>query len=463
MTPHKVLRALRQRIFPNDTGGEKLAQDPHTDFVLSFVRDTGQYDSTTSIQSCLDVDFENENLLSGIQKHLSGSPASDLNSGQFFGLTQTQAAKHNATASRTTGDWTSADLKDCLASSKIEMKFPGGIDLIVSKYGLRDFTDEAEFVAAVEAIKSRLAPKGRFLYVAKKSHYRKWLYSHAVKWRRDPVQILFDIFGEPRTRPSESYFAYAFENNAAKSSDPGVIPTEVTFHFPDRNPQTIKTYFDHQLRSRILISKRRLERGAGSTNSAGAEDQKSSLICQMHFCPTPLARVRLTDAVDLDAVGSHNIEFQPNAFRRSKSFIQRANELCEKDYEHVVLGGSLDDWILNRQTGQTVVDRDEFASRFDWFVEFLSRYQPGTSHFLFAFPNADYRLPTGKGVHSRTAAEPFKAYIEKICDRYGAKFYDVSPAQAPLSQRLVGAQLKHYRRCMSQDVNHHLSQILLSR
>jgi SAM-dependent methyltransferase len=361
--------------------------------------------------SCIDIGCGQGELLHYLMNR-AGALASTANQpDRFLGVDISRVAIQQAEEKWPSCTWVVDSFQDMVRNGTVAERYPEGVDLIVNKAGLTKVESEEEFVWIHESIRALLADQGCFLYIWSRKFYRKWLSNNTVGWKRDPLQIVFDVFGEPcyLHNPSKYVFLYGGEGHCPPANP---FPVRAHFDFDGGRSRSIPLYYDHQLRGRADLA-------LGSRKQSAARAHDHALIGGAGI---PLKRsfnspIRRFANKHLPA----GIDFESLEFpiRNSRSLVERVQEFCTGKHTHLIVGGSFTDWNIDPDTGQHYTDPDEFRSRIRWFTQYVLRHQNGRLLFLFRYTKND--SATSEDVEG---AGQFRKIMSSIAQEFDVETYD---------------------------------------
>ncbi len=369
--------------------------------------------------SCIDIGCGQGALLDHIYSCSRKVGGDRIKPERFLGVDISKVAIDQCENANPSLAWVVDSFQGYAEAADPASRFPDGVDLIVNKAGLTKVGSEDEFENIFLSIRNLLSDSGHFLFTCSKPFYRKWLSANATDWRREPIQIAFDIFGEPQYLTDETRYILLFSKRTPDLKD--AYPAAVEFEFEDGSKSRIDTYFDLDIRRRVELATG-LPHPRGSTRL-----NKVTLLSDMNFAANPDIRVSSSYAIPQIRGKGLKVHRLRRPLNSSKSLILRANEFCGVKCSHVLLGGSLNDWLVSSDTGQPHVDPDEFEARLDWFFSFLKRHQSAHVTFLTAFPIGERHHPTSGDLYSESAAQPFKETLRNLTKAHGVQFADVTP------------------------------------
>jgi SAM-dependent methyltransferase len=396
--------------------------------------------------SCLEIGCGQGELLAAVYQRCEQLAGARLDPCAFLGVDMSRAAisqcerKHPALA------WVIDSFQGYLRHADLVQRFGSGCDLVLNKGGLTKVGSEAEFEWVAERIKAALAPGGHFLWLIGKRFYTRWASIHTRGWKRDPVQILHDCFGEPHPVPDDTRVILLFRNGAWREAR-APEPRTVEFELAGAPRRAIDVYFDPEVRERVRLA------------ASPPQRARAVLLADLIFQPAPRVALPLGHAVgrrDLPGLTLHELR---RPLRSSRALVERATQICSVPCDSLVLGGSFSDWLVDASSGQTHVDVDEFEARLDWFLGFARDNGLRRVAMVIAFPAAEARDARTGEVHSPAAAEPFRAAIKARAAAHGARFIDVTPAPPAAPLRWLGLGHLAGRRRLGRDVSRAVAQL----
>jgi SAM-dependent methyltransferase len=383
------------------------------DWINKTLIDLFNTKSLIEIESCLDVGCGQGELL----QYLWANFRTDKNSNSgksFIGVDISGVAIQQCEDKFKHLSWAQDSIQEFLKSEFASDVFPTGIDLIINKAGITKVNSENEYSELISLIYKNLSKNGSFLFSLSKNFYKKWISSNTLGWSKDPIQIIFDIFGQPLRVPSESKFLFIF-SKVPDLHNVKSFPSEVEFEFHESRTKSIPIYFDHDLRDRVEIS---------LSNESTAIPKDSLLASELNF-NFGAEKLNLSGQLSKKIGSNTKFTLVNKPIRSSRSLTNRISEFCLEKHESVFLGGSFKDWLYDSESQQTFIDIDEFEARVNWALKFLRKHQPGKIIFALGFPIGEEALKSGM-ISSETAAQPFAEITEKICRNLDINFVNLN-------------------------------------
>jgi len=359
--------------------------------------------------SCLDIGCGQGQVLMHVADALKPR-IENLDPARFVGVDLSDVAIGQCEKRRPDLAWAIDTYQNFVTHEIFRQSFGDGVDLIINKGGFTYVAGEGEYTETMQRTREALAPGGRFLFIKNRSFYEKWSRSRASYWKRDPLQIIFDTFGEPASYPNKAYYVYLFTRDGAAESGEA-HPQEVEFGFEDGAQLTRGIYYDLNARRRALASAREDADGIGLTNI------RLELGPDCRINPTRSIRKALgrhAQVIDIDATT-----------RTSKSFIDQSTAYFDTPARRFVVGGSLQDWLVDPASAQTMVDPDEFAVRMNWFFKTLRDQSKEQPVFMTALPIFEGASKDGLR-YSRRAAARFRDITQQCANENDVAFIDLS-------------------------------------
>ncbi len=156
------------------------------------------------------------------------------------------------------------------------------------------------------------------------------------------------------------------------------------------------------------------------------DEHRKLAISDIVLFPAPQVRVALTRVLQRDNLLPSGSLVVKGQWRGSKALLELAQELCTAETEDVVFGGSSTDWFVDTDSGQTLVDIDEFENRLNWFLGFLRRHQSAAHlHFLIVFPIWEGSDSMGNNFVPESA-KPFRDVVRALAQRHGVNLIDLT-------------------------------------
>lgn len=358
--------------------------------------------------SCIDIGCGQGQVLTHVANLLeSGGIRTDRS--RFIGVDVSSIAIRQSEQRSPKLCWVVDTYQKYLASDDFSRRFPGGVDFIINKGGLTFVESEDDYVNTLERTRDALSERGKFLFIKNRKFYRRWSETRARGWGREPRQIMFDIFGEPKEYQSRGYHILLFN----KKVDNILRAEAIEFTFDDGSMETRPVYFDLKARPRAQMI---ADRGSSSPS-----------LCFWDMRLSPAADINVATAAIVK--GYPNIEIRGAIARRSSSFTDTAAEIASSSSVDVVFGGSLEDWLVRTDTKLNRIDIDEFTYRMEWLFGFLRRNSNSNFTFVTAFPASGGSARERNGLlYSSEAAEPYKEVIFRLGSSHGIRTIDATPS-----------------------------------
>lgn len=357
--------------------------------------------------SCLDVSCGQGQVLGHIfGKAKEQSP--HLDGHRFVGLDTSKTSIEQCEANYPDLSWIADSYQNFAGGGGFERVLSGGVDLIVNRLGFTASYSEDEYVDALEKAKSSLTENGRYLFVANRSVFQKWALLNARAWKRDPLQIVFDVFGEPEIHANPRFHFMLFAKNPKAGA---AYPRSVDFTFEDGSTSARDVYFDPMLRERIV---------------AFREDRPrvKMLMKEMRLSVSPDLDVAVTKKLHDADPSFHMVE---GRIRLSSAYRQGIHEFSSPAADKIVLGGSFSDWLIDSRTGQPTVDLDEFHVSCDFLFSKLRASGVSQIVYLAAFPRSEGKDKLGF-IYSPDVAKPYRDALRELAERYDIIFHDLTDA-----------------------------------
>lgn len=363
-------------------------------------------------KSCIDIGCGQGQVLMHIADALTKRGAT-LDGRQLVGVDISEVAIDQCESKRSDLGWIVDRYQTFLNNDAFRSLFPNGVDLIVNKGGFTHVRSEKEYRRTTERTRDALSENGFYLFIKNVKFYKKWSHTRAKKWEHDPLQIIFDCFGEPFTFPNSGYFVYLFAKDSRRQPQ-DTFPHHVDFALADGSNFMGLVHFDPRTRARVLSSVR------------PEIPSRKLLITDIYLSPAPEVRVAMTAVLNRDKCLPADTLVVKSQWRTSKAFVERAHELCSVSADHIMFGGSFTDWLVDPEFRQSHVDADEFENRLNWFLGFIRRHQASARlHFVTVFPISQGPDTLGN-IYSPETAEPFRRVVQTLTKRYGVELMDLT-------------------------------------
>lgn len=393
-----------------------------------------------SVETCIDIGCGQGQVLAHVADNLRKK------GNGFVGIDISDVAIEQCEERRPDLTWIVDDYKNFLDRPEFKQLFPAGVDLIVNKGGFTHVRTEADYSDTMQKTREALSERGHFLYIKSKKFYHKWTNLVAGRWEREPLQIVFDNFGEPIIVENLSYHILFFPK-IGNSQPASVYPRDVEIEFLDGSRKTYPVYHDVEARSHVAAS---LEHGS--------DDMADTIVTDIRLSAGPFANMLLTKRLQ----NKRNLSPATKILDASllEQFEVTAHELEHAPTRRIIFGGSLSDWLIDRTTGQTVVDPDEFENRMDWLLSKIMCSGRKKATLIVCFPG--YAGRWKKFEHSPEAAEPFRAALKQLTSKYDVRLRDLTDQVTLASRglpllaavRARKALLKHGMAAIEEEMKH---------
>jgi ubiquinone/menaquinone biosynthesis C-methylase UbiE len=360
-------------------------------------------------QSCLDIGCGQGQVVAKVYDILR-EEGRELDGQNFIGLDISDVAIDQCETRYPHISWIADSYQNAVDKKEFKRLTSSGIDLIVNKSGFTAVRSEKEYARGLQRAKDSLSQSGHFLFIMARRFYNSWSKLRAHGWKRDPLQVVFDTFGEPAVLPNTSYYFYLFAKNPKTTNS---HPRNVIFTFDDGSTATNDIYFDLETRVRV---------GASCVD----KPRTRAVMPDMRLSNAPNIAFPLARKLQESGESLHMIE---GVISSSAVLARHIHETCAMAADAIAVGGSLRDWLVHNVTGQPVVDLDEFYNTMDWIFFILRNSEKGKITYLTAFPRVEGTDSNGY-IHSPETARPYREALHDLTRDYDIRLVDITDVTA---------------------------------